>query len=362
MFFKLKTLLCLWLASASLLASSELEIASVNSACQSYLNHYSLCQHNWQLDSVNCDQIESPREALRFLVDHSKDFRRLLIKGFEEVDFHVQDYPKLVNNLACGVKSLMSIDQKIKFFDLHQGEGFLNRQGQNVLRVFLALHETTDTLVMPNTFDSAKFVSRNSFTLCLIPYGKQLANFFNYIYYLMLNSPILYTGPIYIPSNDTILLYSDSLAEALHEAGHAVDYRKHKMQYLEQFGSLVPKIWKCIRMVVTGSREWKASSVAMDFVSDFGNRSDQHSCKKKFSVAFIIFGYFLVESAFSSHKISEYLGKYGVLYLTTGSCYLTLFYFYASSIYTNQADTEQSNISDFFEEIVNKAKYLEENT
>lgn len=85
--------------------------------------------------------------------------------------------------------------------------------------------------------------------------------------YTLLPGRLLGSGDAYSPLNNTIHLYSDDSAAALHECGHAKDYqtRKNPNSYL-LLGPIIDQIIPKGNSLVQLWREYLASSHAMNFI------------------------------------------------------------------------------------------------
>ena len=115
----------------------------------------------------------------------------------------------------------------------------------------------------------------------------------------------LVAGDAYFPIADTVVLYSDNMDIALHEAGHAIDFaEKHKVGIgpgLYNLGAIVFPIRLYQEAVATGK--------AFEFTAEHGASEDLQS---SYALLFPAFGTYLAASILSANKlISKYKDKRG---------------------------------------------------
>ena len=120
------------------------------------------------------------------------------------------------------VRAFFTIPEKLLLWDRTVGSGELNEDSEQVMRFFLALHHCNDTHVSINEFNpfliSERIGQNNRVSLL----SKLTLGVLEVILYTLTPAKLL-GGDYYLPIANTIVINSDNLAIALHEAGHAID-------------------------------------------------------------------------------------------------------------------------------------------
>lgn len=108
----------------------------------------------------------------------------------------------------------------------------------------------------------------------------------------------LVAGDAYFPIADTVVLYSDNMDIALHEAGHAIDFaEKHKVGIgpgIYNLGAIVFPIRLYQEAVATGK--------AFEFTAEHGASEDLRS---SYALLFPAFGTYLAASIFSANRFVD---------------------------------------------------------
>ena len=191
-------------------------------------------------------------------------------------------------------KTFATIPEKLLLWDRTVGSGELNEDSEQLAKVFLAMHHSTDTHISINEYNPfliCKRVYQNSRASLLSKLTLGILEIISYTF----PPAKLFGGDYYLPIADTIVICSDNLSIALHESGHAIDFTERNRN------GLGPGLYSIMRILppVMLYQEAVATRKAISFAESCGEQVDIKHC---WSLLIPAFGTYV---AYVIHKHTE---------------------------------------------------------
>lgn len=195
------------------------------------------------------------------------------------------------------LRSFFTIPLKLIFWNRSVGSGELHEDAEIAIKLALedggasethvSINEYNPKLIWQRTFQNDKTSFLSKVTL-----GTATA-----LIYTVVPQRLFYgVGEHYNPFADTIVLYSDNLDLALHEAGHAIDFsEKHK----KGIGAGLYSLGRLL-FPIKLYQEAVANGKAFQFLKEHGTSEDVAS---SYALLFPAFGTYLAGAIFTSNKL-----------------------------------------------------------
>ena len=127
--------------------------------------------------------------------------------------------------LAEVIKAFVNLPMKLALWDSTVGSGELRDDSEQVIRIFLAMHRSTDTHISINEYNPVFICKRVFHSRRVSLLTKLTLGVLETVFYTLI--PAKFLGMTYYASiADTIVICSDNLARALSEAGDAIDSKE----------------------------------------------------------------------------------------------------------------------------------------
>ena len=201
------------------------------------------------------------------------------------------------------IRSIFSLPHKLLLWDSSVGSGELHKDAETAAKLFLAEGGATSTHISVNEYNpkiiwQRTFQNDKASILTKITYGVLHA-----LIYTVIPSKLFYKGgDHYNPFADTIVLYSDNLDVALHEAGHAVDFSEKQRQHIDPGLYMLGRYFFPIMLY----QEAVATGKAFKFTKEHGASEDVRS---SYALLFPAFGTYLAASIFMGNAMINWTKK-----------------------------------------------------
>lgn len=193
------------------------------------------------------------------------------------------------------IRGFLSISDKLLFWNRTIGSGELHEDAEIAVKLALedggasethvSINEYNPKLIWQRTFqnDKTSFLSK-------VTFGTASA----LIYTVVPGRLVYFPGEHYNPFADTVVLYSNNLDIALHEAGHAVDFSE------KQKKGIGPGLYTLGRFLfpIQLYQEAVANDKAFKFLKEHGTSEDVASA---YALLFPAFGTYLASAIFASN-------------------------------------------------------------
>ena len=205
---------------------------------------------------------------------------------------------KIVDTL----RSFFSWPEKLLLWNRTVGSGELHEDAEIAVKLALADGGSTSTHISINEYDpkiiwQRTFQNDKTSILSKVTFGTLIA-----LIYTVIPGRLFYgVGDHYNPFADTVVLYSDNLDIALHEAGHAIDFSEKQKNHIG------PGLYSLARFFfpITLYQEAVATGKAFEFTAEHGASEDVRS---SYALLFPAFGTYLAGSIFAANGMID-VGK-----------------------------------------------------
>ena len=197
------------------------------------------------------------------------------------------------------IRGFFSIPHKLILWNRTVGSGELHEDAETAVKLALEDGGSGDTSISINEYNP-KLIWKRTFQndktsfLTKVTLGTLVA-----ITYTVVPGRLLYMpSDHYNPYADTIVLYSNNLDIALHEAGHAIDFTEKSEK------GIGPGLYGLGRFLfpITLYQEAVATGKAFNFLGDHGTAGDVAS---SYAILFPAFGSYLAAAILASNKLID---------------------------------------------------------
>ncbi len=203
------------------------------------------------------------------------------------------------NKIVDALRSFFSWPQKLLLWNRTVGSGELHEDAEKAVRLALADGDSASTHVSVNEYNPKiiwQRTFRNDKTSVLT---KLTLGTMNALIYTVMPGRLLYgMGDHYNPFADTVVLYSDNLDLALHEAGHAIDFSEKQKKGLGPGLYTLGRFFFPIQLY----QEAVATGKAFEFTAEHGASEDVRS---SYALLFPAFGTYLAASIFAANGMID---------------------------------------------------------
>lgn len=171
------------------------------------------------------------------------------------------------------IRFLATLPEKLLLWNRTVGSGELSEDSEQVVRVFLAMHYSTATHVSINEYNPSLICKRVFENSSAPPLFKFTLGILEIIHYTLFPAKLI-GGDYYLPIADTIVICSDNLAIALHEAGHAIDFAEQDRNGLGRGFYSITRMLPPVML----HQEAVATRKAITFAESCGEKLDVKHC------------------------------------------------------------------------------------
>lgn len=204
------------------------------------------------------------------------------------------------NKIIDALRSFFSWPAKLLLWNRTVGSGELHKDAETAVRLALDEGASPDTHVSINEYNP-KLIWQRTFQNDKTSFlSKITLGTWSALIYTVVPGRLLYgAGDHYNPFANTVVLYSDNLDVALHEAGHAIDFSEKQKKH---FG---PGLYSLARFFfpVALYQEAVATGKAFKFTKEHGASED---VKSSYALLFPAFGTYLAGSIFAANGMIEF--------------------------------------------------------
>ena len=203
------------------------------------------------------------------------------------------------NKIVDALRSFFSWPAKLILWNRTVGSGELHEDAETAVKLALADGGSASTHISINEYNpkiiwQRTFQNDKSSILTKLTLGTMTA-----LVYTVLPGRLLYApGDHYNPFADTVVLYSDNLDIALHEAGHAVDFSEKQKNHIGPGLYSLARFFFPIKLY----QEAVATGKAFEFTAEHGTSEDVRS---SYALLFPAFGTYLAGAIFSANAIID---------------------------------------------------------
>ncbi len=211
------------------------------------------------------------------------------------------------NKIVDTLRGFFTWSQKLLYWNRTVGSGELHEDAEIATKLALVDGDSASTHISINEYNpkiiwQRTFQNDKTSILTKLTFGTIYA-----LVYTVIPGRLLYGfGDQYNPFADTVILYSDNLDLALHEAGHAVDFSEKQKKHLGPGLYTLARVFFPIMLY----QEAVATGKAFKFTAEHGASED---LKSSYALLFPAFGTYLAASIFTANgmvsKIKTLRGK-----------------------------------------------------
>ena len=204
------------------------------------------------------------------------------------------------HKIVDALRSFFSLPAKLLLWNRTVGSGDLHEDAEIAVKLALADGGTADTHISVNEYNpkiiwQRTFQNNKTSILSKVTFGTMSA-----LVYTIIPGRLFYGGgDHYNPFADTVVLYSDNLDIALHEAGHAVDFSEKQKKHIGPGLYTLGRYFFPIKLY----QEAVATGKAFEFTAQHGASEDVRS---SYALLFPAFGSYLAASIFSANKMIDF--------------------------------------------------------
>lgn len=203
------------------------------------------------------------------------------------------------NKIVDAARSFFSLPAKLLMWNRSVGSGELHEDAEMATKLALVDGDAAGTHISineynPNIIWQRTFMNDKTSLLTKLTFGAMTA-----LIYTVVPGRLLYgLGDHYNPFADTVVLYSDNMDVALHEAGHAIDFSEKQKNHIGPGLYTLGRYFFPIQLY----QEAVATGKAFEFTAEHGASED---LKSSYALLFPAFGTYLAGSIFAANAMID---------------------------------------------------------